>query len=171
MLDLTDINFNDLEKNLLNIINRCFKEIKLIKDKSSYLKKDGTPVTLADKIINNIITDNLLKLYPAINIISEEGILNKNNFTDKIYWLIDPIDGTSNYLRGGSGFTVNIALIFEGNPVVGIIGHPPTNTVWFGCKNRAYKKMAGKKITLKASCNINSPRIIVSQNYDNKTKR
>ena len=55
-------------------------------------------------------------------------------FLQDIYWLIDPIDGTSSFKRKLDGYTINIALIKNGIPILGIISHPPTNTIWFGSK-------------------------------------
>ena len=62
--------------------------------------------------------------------------LKKKIFKD-VYWLIDPIDGTSSFARKLDGYTINIALIKDGDPILGIIAHPPTNTVWFGSKENA----------------------------------
>ena len=56
-------------------------------------------------------------------------------FLNKVYWLIDPIDGTSSYAVGKSGYTVNIALTIDGYPALGIIANPPTNTIRYGDKN------------------------------------
>ena len=53
------------------------------------------------------------------------------------YWLIDPIDGTRKHINGGNEFTINIALISKGNPIFGIIGHPPSNNIWLA-KNHVY---------------------------------
>ena len=73
----------------------------------------------------------------GLALISEEGHFSESSFLDDCYWLIDPIDGTSNFAKNGKGYTVNIALIKEGIPILGIIGYPPTRTIWYGYKNKA----------------------------------
>ena len=82
--------------------------------------------------------------------------------------MIDPIDSQS-YSNGGLNYTINIALIDHGKPILGIIGHPPSNSIWFGSKDIAYKKLKKKKYLLKTVTNISKPKIIVSGNLDKKT--
>ena len=72
----------------------------------------------------------LLKFDKNIPIISEEGQFIDQEFEQNLYWLIDPIDGTQSYSNGGLDYTINIALI-DREPILGIIGHPPTKSmVW-----------------------------------------
>ncbi|MCC8417757.1 MAG: 3'(2'),5'-bisphosphate nucleotidase CysQ [Rickettsia endosymbiont of Bryobia graminum] len=92
-------------------------------------KEDKSPVTNVDKEISNFIYNNLKLLRPDIPVICEErevDILNDNNF-----WLIDPIDGTGSYMEGYNTYTVNIALIKEGVPVIGLVYHPSLGRLYY----------------------------------------
>ena len=73
-------------------------------------KADQSPVTLADKAANKQIVDELIKLDDSIPIISEEGLAQNLDNAD-IFWLVDPLDGTKEFINGSQEFTVNIALI------------------------------------------------------------
>ena len=134
-------------------------------------KKDGTFVTSVDKKIHQIIKKKLFSLYPSVPIISEEGKFRKEDFLKEFYWLIDPIDGTSSFIKGSDFYTINIALIFKGSPILGIIGNPPTNSIWYGCGHAGIK--IKNKITSKLKTNKNIGKninIIMSKNSDTLTK-
>lgn len=169
------INFNidnDLkitEKDLFTIMVKLIHTVSLIKNKTGQLKVDGTLITETDKIIDNKIKEFLLSLNSNIPIISEEGKFNEKEFEQDLYWLIDPIDGTENYSKGGKSYTINIALIKNGKPFLGIIGHPPSKSIWYGCNNVAYKKIKNEKYILKTKTNTEKPKIITSYNLDNET--
>ena len=92
-------------------------------------------------------------------------------FLQKIYWLVDPIDGTSSFAKNLNGYTINIALIKNSIPVLGIISHPPTNTIWFGSENNAIivKDNIEKHIHV-SNFEKNNFKVILSNNYDPKTK-
>lgn len=160
----------DVEKNLINIIYESINYINAETDKSSSFKHDGTVITKADKLVDNIIKKHLKMFYPQIPIISEEGEYIDKDFTKDIYWLIDPIDGTSSYINGKDEFTVNIALIINGSPIIGIIGHPPSNSIWFGNKNLAFKIKDGIKKNLETNKILKTPRITISNRLDKKTE-
>lgn len=92
-------------------------------------KSDGSVVTNADKEISKIIYQNLQYLTPEINIVCEEQplpILSNNTF-----WLIDPIDGTRSYVNGKSTYTINIGLIKNGVPTIGLIYQPETDKLYY----------------------------------------
>ena len=117
----------DLEK-VVSIAKDAGNEIMKIykKDFSVEYKEDNSPLTEADLKSNEIICTALTALYPHIPILSEE---NKEVAYDdrkdwKIFWLIDPIDGTKEFVKKNGEFTVNIALIEEGLPVLGVVYAP-----------------------------------------------
>ena len=95
------------------------------------LKPDKSPVSNGDLIVNEIITKKILQLTPEIPIISEETVdLNvKNKF--KIFWLIDPIDGTKEYIAGKDEYTTNAALVINKIPVIGLVGVPKKNKLFY----------------------------------------
>jgi 3'(2'),5'-bisphosphate nucleotidase len=115
------------------------------------IKRDNSPVTKADIISNEIICSGLKKLFPDIPIISEENIknpVNKNNF----FWLVDPLDGTKEFIKKNGEFTVNIALIKNKRPVYGLIYMPTTKEIYF-TKNKSsyYSKIDSKGKLIKKS--------------------
>ena len=96
-------------------------------------KKDGSPVTKADLAANNIILSDLKKLTPEIPIISEETFSNKNiDHGYSLFWIVDPLDGTREFINKSDEFTVNIALIEKKIPIFGIVGAPALSTLWHG---------------------------------------
>lgn len=111
-------------------------------DFKSYEKDDESPVTSADYKANEIIMAILQKETPDIPIMSEEsdnGPLAKRQDWDT-YWLIDPIDGTQEFIARSGDFAVNIALVENNIPTIGVIYWPPGQTLYFASKGQgAYK--------------------------------
>ena len=98
------------------------------------LKKDRSPLTRADISSHIIISEALLKMTPDIPIISEES---SNISFDKrskweLYWLIDPLDGTKEFINKNGEFTTNIALIYKNRPILGVIHAPARNETYWG---------------------------------------
>ena len=95
------------------------------------IKADGSPVSNGDLSVNELITQKILQLTPNIPIVSEETVdLNVKN-TAKIFWLIDPIDGTKEYIAGKDEYTLNAALVINTIPVLGLVGVPKKNRLFF----------------------------------------
>lgn len=105
------------------------------------MKQDNSPVTRADIAANDIIVEMLGKISPDIPIVSEENETNiKANDTD-MFWIVDPLDGTKSYINKTDQFTVNIALVENGLPVLGIVYVPVTGEMFYtGADGHAYKK-------------------------------
>ena len=101
------------------------------------LKDDLSPLTDADRKSNEVIVGKLNDLYPQIPILSEEG--KKIEYKDRqkwnVFWLIDPLDGTKEFIKRNGEFTVNIALIENGIPIAGVVYAPTTDTFWYGAKD------------------------------------
>jgi 3'(2'), 5'-bisphosphate nucleotidase len=98
------------------------------------LKSDDSPLTIADKISNDVIVFGLKELYPTIPIISEEGkaIPYEERKYWEYFWCVDPLDGTKEFIKRNGEFTVNIALIHRNKPVLGIIYVPVRDVVYYG---------------------------------------
>lgn len=97
-------------------------------------KDDNSPVTAADTAANTVITDTLTRLTPEVPIISEEQPLpawQRRRHWSR-YWLLDPLDGTREFIRRNGQFAVNIALIEDGRPALGIVHAPTDGRSWFG---------------------------------------
>ena len=123
------MNNNDLKilsESLINTFNFAGKEsIRLYKEGLKIeIKKDKTPVSNGDIKVNDLITTKIKQLTPDIPIISEETVdLTKKN-KSKIFWLIDPIDGTREYIAGKDEYTLNAALVKDAVPILGLVGVP-----------------------------------------------
>lgn len=107
------------------------------------LKDDLSPVTQADKNANAIIERGLQSLDPVIPILSEEGrhITYKERKEWEMFWLVDPLDGTKDFIKKNSEFTVNIALVEDQTPVFGVVYAPAIDLLFWGTpENGAWKK-------------------------------
>ena len=95
------------------------------------IKEDNTPVTNGDIEVNNLITNEIRKITPEIPIVSEEVSTNKANINLKNFWLIDPIDGTYDYINNRDEFTINAGLIINNRPEAGIIYAPAKKRLFY----------------------------------------
>ena len=116
------------------------------------IKSDNTPVTNGDIEVNDLLTNKITDLTPNIKIISEENLKNKESKNLKDFWLIDPIDGTYDYINGKDEFTINAALIIDRKPIAGIINAPDKKRLFysFGSSN-SFELNNGSKIELNKS--------------------
>ena len=113
------------------------------------IKSDNTPVTNGDIEVNKILTKKISEITPNIVIVSEENAAHKNDRNLKDFWLIDPIDGTKDYISDRDEFTLNAALIINKKPVIGIITVPAKKRVFysFGISN-SYELINNQEINL-----------------------
>ena len=95
------------------------------------IKEDKSPVSNGDLLVNEIISKKISELTPNIKIISEETVDLKVKNTSKVFWLIDPIDGTKEYIAGKDEYTINAALIIDKVPVLGLVGVPKKDRLFF----------------------------------------
>ena len=104
-------------------------------------KSDNSPLTLADQYANQIIVENLQILTPNIPIVSEEGknIIYEERKNWPKFWLVDPLDGTKEFIKRNGQFTVNIALIDNGRPKIGIIQIPVSGIIYYANENGAFR--------------------------------
>ncbi len=115
------------------------------------IKPDNSPVTNGDLEVNKILTDRIKNLTPNIPIISEETVDLKKENNLNTFWLIDPIDGTREYIAGKEEYTINAALILNNKPIIGLLGAPKKNRLFYSYgKNETY--MIENKIVIKLDC-------------------
>ena len=95
------------------------------------IKSDNTPVTNGDIEVNNILTKKIKSITPNIPIVSEESSNNKSNSSLSNFWLIDPIDGTHDYVNNKDEFTLNAGLIINKKPKLGIIYAPAKKRLFY----------------------------------------
>ena len=118
-------------------------EIYKSKNYDLYKKNDGSPLTCADLSAHQIISDGLRKLESTTPILSEESkeISSTNRAFWERYWLVDPLDGTSEFLDGNGEFSVNVALIQSNKPIMGVVDLPVQGITYFGGSHGgAYKR-------------------------------
>jgi 3'(2'), 5'-bisphosphate nucleotidase len=157
---------------IINIAIDAGSEVLRIYQQDSFdqqLKLDDSPLTEADIAAHNLITRQLKKITPNVPILSEES--KKIPWSVRklwgVYWLIDPLDGTKEFIKKNGEFTVNIALIHKNTPVIGIVHAPVLNETWVGeqgkpaikiskegtvtIKTRPYKKIDICKVAISRS--------------------
>jgi 3'(2'), 5'-bisphosphate nucleotidase len=112
------------------------------------VKADGSPVTAADRAAEAVIRDGLTRLIPTLPIISEEAAeREKPAIKSGTYFLVDPLDGTREFIAGRDEYTINIALVTDGAPALGVIAAPALGTIWRGIVGRGADRLeffAGK---------------------------
>ena len=134
------------------------------------IKSDGTPVSNGDLEINKIITNKLLELTPDLPIVSEETSHNKSTKDLANFWLVDPIDGTYDYINNLDEFTINAGLILNKKPAAGLIYAPAKKRMFYSYgKNKAYELTDGKLINLNCS-DVSKERPIKFVSYSSKIK-
>jgi 3'(2'), 5'-bisphosphate nucleotidase len=126
-------------------------------------KQDGSPLTLADQAAHRVIADRLVHSGPVV--VSEEG--EDLHLTAERYWLVDPLDGTKDFLAGNDEFTVNIALVDQGRPSLGVVFAPAINTCYWGAEGMgAWRIREGSAAALYAHPRSASLRMAVSRFHD-----
>ena len=112
------------------------------------IKEDLSPLTKADTLSNNIICERLKVITPDIPILSEENSDIPFNVRSQWsqYWLVDPLDGTKEFIKKNGEFTTNIALIYENRPIFGMIHVPVTNEIFWGSKEMGAYHLKGDRL-------------------------
>ena len=113
------------------------------------IKSDNTPVSNGDIEVNKILTNKIKEITPNIPIVSEESSNHKMDVNLNNFWLIDPIDGTRDYINNRDEFTLNAALILDQKPVIGIITAPAKKRVFYSYGlSHSYELIDNQEISL-----------------------
>jgi 3'(2'), 5'-bisphosphate nucleotidase len=104
-------------------------------------KADGSPVTEADLAADRIIAEGLAWLVPEIPVLSEERAGLAQPLDRGSFFLVDPLDGTKEFVAGRNEFTVNLALVSHGTPLLGIVGAPALGLIWRGLVGRGAERL------------------------------
>ena len=169
---MVKVNIKEIVENLISTFLYAGKVSLDLRDKglTKKIKDDNTPVTNGDLEVNKIITKKIAELAPSIPIISEENSENKTINNLKDFWLIDPIDGTHDYINDMDEFTINAGLIFNNKPVAGLIYAPAKKRMFFSFGiNQAFELINGKSIKLNPTRNFKKDNISFVS-YSNKIK-
>ena len=141
---------NQLLECLIGLMTKANKAIMRFYEEPHHqvdLKNDNTPVTKADLAVNRILTDGLKELFPKIPTVSEEDVYSLNiPKTNRIFWLIDPLDGTKEFIKKNDEFTCNLALIENNYSTLGFVSVPVKRFIYFGGKQFGSKLINKDKI-------------------------
>jgi 3'(2'), 5'-bisphosphate nucleotidase len=162
-----------LINNVISVLHEAGHEVlRIYQDYQQQLdlkiekKLDGSPLTEADLISNAIILSALKKTTPHILIISEEDSPSKLESNKDLFWLVDPLDGTKEFINANGEFTLNIALISSGVPILGFVYAPALNSFFWGGEGFGSHFYEGnqdfKLISLDHKVNINRPLAVVT---------
>ena len=169
---MKDLNLKKIIGELLNTflyagqISLDLRSKGLIKE----IKSDNTPVSNGDLEVNEILTNKIKEITPEIPIISEETSDNKSMKNLKDFWLVDPIDGTYDYINNLEEFTINAGLILDNRPAAGLINAPAKKRMFYSFgPDDAYEFTDNKTIKLECSKNFvkNSIKFV---SYSNQIK-
>ncbi|WP_315313892.1 3'(2'),5'-bisphosphate nucleotidase CysQ [Pantoea vagans] len=128
-------------------------------------KSDDSPVTAADIAAHNVIMQGLKQLSPEIPVLSEEDppAWEVRQHWQR-YWLVDPLDGTKEFIKRNGEFTVNIALIEAGKPVMGVVYAPVLGVMYSAADGKAWKEEGGQREQIHAR-DARPPLVVVSRSH------
>ena len=156
------IDLKDIVENLIDTFLNAGKISLDLRDKglTKKIKSDNTPVSNGDLEVNNIITKKISELTPHLHIVSEETSDNKTKNNLKDFWLIDPIDGTYDYINNLDEFTINAGLIINKKPVAGLIYAPAKKRMFYSYgEDLAFELVNKKKFKLEGNKNFDKNEI------------
>ena len=151
---MTNLNIKIIVENLVKTFLEAAKISLDLRKKglTKQIKSDNTPVSNGDLEINKILISKLSELTPNIPIISEETSENKSIKNLKNFWLVDPIDGTYDYINNLSEFTINAGLILNNKPAAGLISAPALNRMFYSYGDGlAFELINGKPVKLECT--------------------
>ena len=143
---MTNIDTKEIIENLIETFLYAGKVSLELRERglTKEIKSDNTPVSNGDLEVNKIITNKIKDLTPNIPIVSEETSENKSKNNLKNFWLIDPIDGTYDYINDLEEFTINAGLIINRKPVAGLIYAPAKKRMFYSYgKDSAFEIING----------------------------
>tara|TARA_Y100001970_G_scaffold215306_1_gene263376 strand:+ start:47 stop:817 length:771 start_codon:yes stop_codon:yes gene_type:complete len=154
---MNDLNKKEIVESLIDTFLYAGKICLELRDKglTKKIKSDNTPVSNGDLEVNKIITEKIKEITPHLPIVSEETSDNKFINDLKDFWLVDPIDGTYDYINNLEEFTINAGLIINKNPVAGLIYAPSKKRMFYSYgPNNAYEFTNGETKNLNCSENF-----------------
>lgn len=168
------MNLPHLSPSVIELSRQAGAAIREVYSRDDYAvqhKADQSPLTAADLAAHDIIVEGLGKLTPGVPVLSEESVSIGWDVRQQWsrYWLVDPLDGTREFIKGNGEFTVNIALIESGVPVLGVVYGPALDLLyWGGRELGAWKETAGQRQairTAKIQPGQRSLRIVASRTH------
>lgn len=134
------------------------------KDFEVYVKADESPVTVADLQADACIVKKLRKEYPGCSILSEESTDDLERLERSYVWLVDPLDGTKEFIKKNGEFSINIALVHNHEVVMGLIYAPVEDDIYYGIKGRgAFRFYQGQRTRLSVTKEREKRRMVIGQ--------
>lgn len=137
---------------LLEIVENGFEK---------FLKENADPVTTGDYEVNNILKEEFTKHFPEIGWLSEETRDTSERLSKDLVWIVDPIDGTKEFVSGIPEYAISIALVKNGKPILGLISNPVKGETFTAIRGQG-AKLNGKTIHVKTTLSKN-PTIVASR--------
>ena len=163
---MNKLDLKNITETLLDVFFEAGEKAKEISERGVKvtIKPDNSPVTDGDIEVDNLLRNKIQNLTPSIPIISEETVDLKKINKSKNFWLVDPIDGTRDYINKRDEYTLNASLIINFKPVAGVVYAPAKNRMFYSYgKNFAYEIRNKEKISLNCK-KINNNEIIGLEN-------
>ena len=132
------------------------------------IKDDNSPVTKADKAADEIIRKHLSNAFPSYSLLTEESIDDKSRLNNDYVWIVDPIDGTKEFVAHSDEFTVNIGLAYKHEAVLGVIIIPVTGEIYYAVKGKgSFYQKDGKTTQIHCNSRTNGLTTLVSRFHSN----
>ena len=165
---MNSLNLKNITEELLDTFLEAGKIAKEISHRGVKItiKADKSPVTDGDLAVDQLLRNKIVKLTPDIPIISEETVNIEIKNQNKTFWLIDPIDGTKEYIRKKDEYTLNAALIVNLEPAIGIVYAPAKDRLFFSYSKGFAFEIHNEKKTVLNCKKINTNKIIALTNSD-----
>jgi 3'(2'), 5'-bisphosphate nucleotidase len=130
-------------------------------------KEDGSPVTRADRAANTVLVEGLRSLEPGLVIVSEEGDVDETvRAAGPVYWLVDPLDGTKEFIKGRPEYTVNVALVESGLPILGVIQVPVSGRLYLAARGVGARRVDAEGEVPLRPAQVSRPlRAVVSRSH------
>ena len=163
---MNNINLKAITEDLIDTFLEAGKIAREMSEKGIKItiKSDKSPVTDGDLAVDKILRNKIKNLTPNIPIVSEETVNLEIHNKEKNFWLVDPIDGTRDYINKRDEYTLNAALIINLEPAIGIIYAPAKNRLFFSYGNNLAYELINKKTTRLNCKKKNTGKIIGLEN-------
>ena len=143
-------------------------EIYNSKELGVEIKEDNSPVTKADKAADKIIREYLHEHFPSYALLTEESVDDKSRLENDYVWIVDPIDGTKEFVAHSDEFTVNIGLAYKHETVLGVIIIPVTGEIYYASRGHgAFYQKDGKTFKIHCNSRVNDITTLVSRFHSN----
>lgn len=164
----------DVAINAVNSVRDVILEVYYSADMGVEIKSDNSPVTKADKAADAIIRQLLSTSFPNYALLTEESLDDKSRLTNDYVWIVDPVDGTKDFVAKNDEFTVNIGLAYKHEVVLGVILSPVTGEIYYAVKNEGsfyMKDKDAKPVRIHCTDKIEDLTALISRFHSNEQEQ